>query len=177
VGGGDWAPDRIVPDCIRALRRGKPIPVRNPQATRPWQHVLEPLSGYLWLAAALARPKRVDTEPGRLLGAFNFGPQKQANRTVAALVGEVLKHWPGRWEDKSDPHAVHEAELLMLSTAKAKRILRWRPTWDFPTAIARTVEWYRCVDENAATAEDMTRTQITEYENSARAAKRPWAGR
>jgi len=174
IGGGDWAPDRIVPDCIRALQRGEPIPVRNPRATRPWQHVLEPLSGYLWLAAALARPELVNAEAGGLDGAFNFGPDKEANRTVAELVREVLKRWPGRWDDKSDPEACHEAELLMLSTAKAKSILHWRPTWDFQTAIVNTVGWYRGVNENAA-AEDLTRAQICEYENSARAEKIAWA--
>jgi len=176
IGGGDWAPNRIVPDCIRALQRGEPIPVRNPRATRPWQHVLEPLSGYLWLAAALARPELVNAEADGIAGAFNFGPGKEANRTVAELVSEVLKRWPGRWDDKSEPNAVHEAGLLMLSTAKAKKFLHWRPTWDFQTAIANTVEWYRGVNENAAAAEDVTRAQITEYENAARAAKIAWAG-
>jgi len=177
IGGGDWAPDRIVPDCIRALQCGEPIPVRNPRATRPWQHVLEPLSGYLWLAAALARPELVNAEADGIAGAFNFGPDKEANRTVAELVREVLKRWPGRWVDKSESNAVHEAESLMLSTAKAKKILHWRPTWDFQTAIANTVEWYRRVNENAAVAGDFTRAQITEYENAARAAKTAWAGR
>ena len=177
VGGGDWAPDRIVPDCIRALQQGEPIPVRNPCATRPWQHVLEPLSGYLWLAATLARPELVHAEADDITGAFNFGPEKEANRTVAELVREVLKRWPGRWDDKSDPNAVHEADLLMLSTAKAKRILNWRPIWDFQTAIANTVKWYRGVNENAAAAGELTHAQIAEYENSARAAKVAWAAR
>jgi len=176
VGGGDWAPDRIVPDCIRALQRGEPIPVRNPQATRPWQFVLEPLSGYLWLAAVLARPQLVNVKADNIAGAFNFGPDKKANRSVVELVCQVLKHWPGQWDDKSDPKAVHEAGLLMLSTVKAKKLLRWRPTWDFPTAIASTVEWYRAVNENAAVAGKLTDAQITGYENSARVARIAWAG-
>ncbi len=175
IGGGDWALDRIVPDCIRALQRDAAIPIRNPAATRPWQHVLEPLSGYLWLAAALAQPELVAAEAGDLLTAFNFGPEKEANRNVGDLVREVLKSWPGRWEDRSDPHALHEAKLLMLSTAKAKKILRWQPTWQFETAIARTVAWYRGVNDRPATAESLTLHQIAEYEAAARAARIAWA--
>ena len=176
IGGGDWAPDRIVPDCIRALQRGEMIPVRNPSATRPWQHVLEPLSGYLWLGAALARPEVVKQDAKDIATAFNFGPDKTANRTVIELVREVLKHWPGRWEDKSNPNAVHEARLLMLSTARARRLLHWGPTWGFEEAIARTVGWYRNVHERGpAPAEDLTRIQIEEYEQSARTSGIAWA--
>ncbi len=177
IGGGDWSQDRIVPDCIRSLQRGEAIPVRNPRATRPWQHVLEPLSGYLWLAAALAQPGLVGAEAKEVAVAFNFGPEKEANRSVGELVHEVLKHWPGRWDDRSDPHASHEARLLMLSTAKAKRILHWRPAWDFATAIARTVEWYRGAAENPAAAESLTLRQISEYENTARDANIAWAAK
>jgi CDP-glucose 4,6-dehydratase len=171
IGGGDWARDRIVPDCIRALQRGETIPVRNPHATRPWQHVLEPLSGYLWLAASLAQNDANAT----LATAFNFGPDKEANRNVGDLVGEILKSWPGRWEDQSNPHAHHEAKLLMLSTAKAKQVLHWQPTWSFETAIANTVKWYRGVNENAAHAESLTLRQIAAYEAAARAANIAWA--
>jgi CDP-glucose 4,6-dehydratase len=177
IGGGDWARDRIVPDCIRALQGGEPIAVRNKTATRPWQHVLEPLSGYLWLAATLAQPKLAGAEAKDILTAFNFGPEKEANRSVAELVVEVLKSWPGKWDDKSDPRAVHEAKLLMLATAKAKKVLHWQPAWTFETAIARTVEWYRGVNENSAAAEDLTLRQITEYENTARANKIVWAAK
>ncbi len=173
IGGGDWARDRIVPDCIRALQRGAAIPVRNPAATRPWQHVLEPLSGYLWLAAQLYSSPATGHPP--LCSAFNFGPEKEANRNVGDLVREVLKSWPGRWEDQSDPHAHHEAKLLMLSTAKAKKVLHWQPTWNFETAIANTVNWYRTVNENPATAESLTLRQIAAYEAAARAAKILWA--
>jgi len=172
IGGGDWALDRIVPDCIRSLQRGEAIPIRNKTATRPWQHVLEPLSGYLWLAASLADHNAASAP---LATAFNFGPEKEANRTVVELVGEVLKTWPGRWEDRSDPHAVHEARLLMLSTARAKKTLHWRPTWPFETAIARTVVWYREVDQNPAVAEALTLRQIAEYQSTARATNSAWA--
>ena len=175
IGGGDWARDRIVPDCIRALQRGEPVPVRNPHATRPWQHVLEPLSGYLWLAATLAQPQLVAPAAGEIGSAFNFGPDKEANRNVGELVREVLKHWPGRWDDQSDPHAHHEAKLLMLSTAKAKKVLRWQPAWNFETAVAHTVNWYRDVNKNPAAAERLTLRQIAEYETTARAAQIAWA--
>ena len=175
IGGGDWALDRIVPDCIRALQRGEPIPVRNPHATRPWQHVLEPLSGYLWLAATLAQPDLIQEDAKEISSAFNFGPDKEANRNVAELVCEVLKHWPGKWDDKSNPHAPHEAKLLMLSTAKAKKILHWQPTWRFEAAIARTVEWYRAVNDDPVMAENLLLQQITEYESAARDAHLRWA--
>ena len=133
IGGGDWSQDRIVPDCIRALQKKRPIAVRNPNATRPWQHVLEPLSGYLWLAARLTSPQSSVLSP--LTSAFNFGPAHDANRTVRELVAEVLKHWPGRWEDRSDPKAVHEASLLQLSTDKAHALLGWTPVWSFSQAV------------------------------------------
>jgi CDP-glucose 4,6-dehydratase len=172
IGGGDWALDRIVPDCIRALQKGAAIPVRNPAATRPWQHVLEPLSGYLWLAAQLYQPSTLNSQ---LATAFNFGPEKEANRNVGDLVREVLKNWPGRWDDRSDPNAAHEAKLLMLSTAKAKKILHWQPTWSFETAVARTVEWYHEVNDNAAAAKSLTLQQIAGYESAARVANIAWA--
>ena len=136
IGGWDWATDRIVPDCIRALQANQVIPVRNKVATRPWQHVLEPLSGYLNLAAALAGNPALATT-------FNFGPTHESNRTVADLVQEILKHWPGRWEDQSDPQAVHEAGLLQLSIDKAYALLGWTPVWGFSTAIEQTVQWYQ----------------------------------
>jgi CDP-glucose 4,6-dehydratase len=176
IGGGDWALDRIVPDAMRALQQGRSIPVRNPAATRPWQHVLEPLSGYLWLAAVLTRPELVSAAPKDVAAAFNFGPNKEANRTVKDLVGGILKQWPGKWDDQSDPKAVHEAKLLMLSTARATRILQWRPTWNFDVCIARTTDWYRQVHEQGDTAvEPLTIAQITEFENTAREAALPWA--
>jgi CDP-glucose 4,6-dehydratase len=136
------------------------------------------LSGYLWLAATLAQPKLVDAELNGVAAAFNFGPDKEANRNVGELVLELLKHWPGKWDDKSDPHALHEAKLLMLSTAKAKKVLRWHPTWNFETAIAETVGWYRAVHERGEKgAEALTVRQIQAYEATARAAKAAWAVR
>jgi CDP-glucose 4,6-dehydratase len=197
IGGGDWAADRIVPDCIRALQRGASIPVRNKIATRPWQHVLEPLSGYLWLGVALAagRPEEVGAEgvgsqgsgvsrrgktdgfrfpPAAYAGAFNFGPAITSNRTVAELVQEVVRHWPGRWEDRSDPRAVHEAGLLNLSADKAFHLLQWRPVWGFAETIARTVEWYRTVESEPVTARAETARQIGDYTTAAKTAGIVW---
>jgi CDP-glucose 4,6-dehydratase len=176
LGGGDWAVDRIVPDCIRALQKGRPIPVRNPAATRPWQHVLEPLSGYLWLAAKLAlRGSAIHTPPAALESAFNFGPGHESNRTVAELVAEILKHWSGRWEDKSDPKAVHEAGLLQLSTDKAHALLGWSPVWKFDTAVEQTVRWYRETAHKPEAAHAAAVRQIEQYQADAAEAGLPWA--
>jgi CDP-glucose 4,6-dehydratase len=136
IGGGDWAEDRIVPDAMRALSAGEPIPVRNPLATRPWQHVLEPLGGYLCLAQALLS----DTQPP--CEAFNFGPTRASNRPVEELVTAMLSQWPGSWLDQSDPAGPHEANLLHLQIDKAYHRLGWVPCWDYATTVQRTVEWY-----------------------------------
>ena len=155
IGGGDWATDRIVPDAVRALCRGEAIPVRNKTSTRPWQHVLEPLSGYLTLCAALAARERFD----EVCGGFNFGPNPRANRTVKELVEEMLKWEKGSWVDKSDPHAVHEAGLLNLSIGKARRILGWKPRWGFAETVKQTMGWYgavaRGMDPKLATLEQI----------------------
>jgi CDP-glucose 4,6-dehydratase len=159
IGGGDWAADRIVPDCIRSLKNSAAIPVRNKTATRPWQHVLEPLSGYLLLASQLTTSS---FSPGTLDSAFNFGPHLSANRTVADVVSEALKNWPGEWIDQSNPNAPHEAGKLSLTTDKAFHLLGWQPRWNFETTIQKTVEWYRAMHEGANPAE-LTQRQIKEY--------------
>ena len=162
IGGGDWALDRIVPGCMRALENDEPISVRNPDSTRPWQHVLEPLGGYLRLGMLLAQ----DTSSNdwkKCCSGFNFGPDPEANRPVRDLVDEIIKNWPGKWLDRSDPNAVHEAELLSLDIDKAARLLDWSPVWSFETAIARTVEWYRNVLSDPAEALACTEKQIAEY--------------
>lgn len=175
IGGGDWAPDRLVPDCVRALRQSEAIAVRNRTATRPWQHVLEPLSGYLWLGAVLAQPALRPFEPVLFRDAFNFGPENDSNRTVAEVVQEFLRHWPGRWEDRSDPQAVHEARLLHVSTDKAHHLLGWRPVWDFARTVAETARWYQA--DHAGTNDALARTcdQITAYQTDARARQVSWA--
>jgi CDP-glucose 4,6-dehydratase len=177
IGGGDWARDRIIPDCIAALQKKEPILVRNRRATRPWQHVLEPLSGYLWLAASLADPKLRRVDLSSLTSAFNFGPDRDSNRTVEELVIEVLQNWPGEWDDKSDPNAPHEAGLLQLSTDKAYSLLRWRPVWNFPKTIANTIGWYRNAGRlrSAKEFQAQTQEQINQYVEQARSLHIPWA--
>jgi CDP-glucose 4,6-dehydratase len=177
IGGGDWAADRIVPDCIRALTTGQPIPVRNKIATRPWQHVLEPLSGYLWLGAALSgeRPGAFHFPATTYASGFNFGPDLTANRTVAALVQEILKHWPGQWIDKSDPNDVHEAKLLNLAIDKSFHLLGWRPAWAFEKTIAETVSWYRRCAADPAVVASHTRAQIAAYVAAAATSGIGWA--
>ena len=161
IGGGDWAEDRIIPDAMRALDQGKEICVRNPSAVRPWQHVMEPLSGYLTLAALLAS----EAATADLCSAFNFGPGPDSNRTVADLVREILKHRTGKWLDASDPKALHEAHLLNLSIEKARRKLGWQPKWDFEKTILKTVEWY-IREKRGELAPELIREQIDSYSAS-----------
>jgi CDP-glucose 4,6-dehydratase len=177
IGGGDWARDRIVPDCIRALQAGRAILVRNRGATRPWQHVLEPLSGYLWLAAVLARPGLRPFPADCFTTAFNFGPGDDANRTVAELVDEVLKSWPGRWEDRPEPAQAHEAGLLRLSTDKANTLLGWSPVWRFPEAVREAVAWYRrnLPGKEPGAVREFTHQQMASYTRRATELGLPWA--
>jgi CDP-glucose 4,6-dehydratase len=173
IGGGDWALDRIVPDCVRSLAAGQGVAVRNPHATRPWQHVLEPLGGYLLLGekllanAAAAPEVRRLPENRRYESGFNFGPPLASNRTVGELVGEVLRHWPGRWENHWRGDAPHEASLLNLAVDKAHHILGWHPVWDFATTVAKTAEWYRRNAQGGADMAEFTRRQIAEYVGAA----------
>lgn len=170
LGGGDWAKDRIVPDCIRAIIKDELIPVRNKIATRPWQHVLEPLGGYLLLAKELSAYNGVgeinSQARGRCYGdfasGFNFGPNLTSNRTVEALVEELIKNWRGRWNDCSDPNAVHEASKLNLAYDKAFHLLDWKPKWDFEMTIEKVAEWYREVHEGEDPAKKI-RQQILSY--------------
>lgn len=173
IGGGDWAKDRIIPDVFKALNAGEIIPIRNKLATRPWQHVLEPISGYLWLAANLHNAAIARFPAKDLASGFNFGPALDSNRTVAQVVEEVLKHVPGKWVDGSDPNAPHEASKLNLATDKAFHMLGWSPTWDFETTIAKTVAWY--TDPRwEHSAEELTLEQIASYEQDAMASGKIW---
>jgi CDP-glucose 4,6-dehydratase len=176
IGGGDWADDRIVPDAVRSLGRGDAIPVRNKRATRPWQHVLEPIGGYLWLAAVLAQPSLRPGHASSLFsGPFNFGPRAESNRTVQELVEELLKHWPGSWIDRHDPKAPHEAGLLNLAIDKAQRLLGWTPVWNFERSVAATTEWYRASEQGGAGVIACTQAQIRDYSDAAREASVAWA--
>lgn len=142
IGGGDWALDRIVPDCIRALQAGHPVDVRNPGATRPWQHVLDPLAGYLLLASRLDPLAVSDQTAAVLCDGYNFGPAVESSRPVRDVVETILKHIPGSWRNLQSGPVVHEAGLLHLCTDRARHVLGWRPVWDFEQSLFRTAEWY-----------------------------------
>jgi CDP-glucose 4,6-dehydratase len=161
IGGGDRAADRIVPDAVAALEVGKPVGVRSPKSVRPWQHVLEPVGGYLWLGAKLLGP-----DAAMFCEAWNFGPDPSATVYVKTLVERLVSAWgSGTWEDHSKPGQVHEAGLLGLSIEKAKAGLGWRPRWDLDAAVVNTVEWYRAQGEglSAGTLRKLTLQQIASY--------------
>jgi CDP-glucose 4,6-dehydratase len=136
IGGGDWAEDRLVPDAIRAAARGEPLEVRSPGATRPWQHVLEPLSGYLLLAEALCE------RPSVAAGAWNFGPDLEDVRPVSWVLDALCTLVPGASWHAGTASGPHEAALLSLDSSKARAQLGWSPTWTLREAIERTAEWH-----------------------------------
>lgn len=171
IGGGDWAADRIMVDSIRSLAAGQPIGVRNPNAVRPWQHVLEPLSGYLWLAARLARPGG-----GSFCEAWNFGPARRGLKTVRAVVEETIHCWgAGTWKPLRQKASPHEAGLLALNCSKARGQLGWRPTWDFADTVRNTVDWYKAWHTGAADMQALSREQIATYTQAAKQKKIAWA--
>ena len=171
IGGGDWAADRIVPDCVRAWAEGKCAPLRSPQATRPWQHVLEPVGGYLWLGARLlAGDARAAGE------AFNFGPPAQVNLPVAELVAEMAKQWPGaRWEMSADAGGKAEAGLLKLNCDKALARLDWRPALAFAEGVKLTAEWYARYYAGGQDMRALTDAQIDYYTGRATEQGIAWA--
>jgi CDP-glucose 4,6-dehydratase len=172
IGGGDWADDRIVPDCVRAWSAGEPVSVRSPQATRPWQHVLEPLSGYLWLGARLWQGAE-----GLNGEAFNFGPDAHVNQTVAELIDSMAARWPGVRSQVPEgfEHSGHEATLLKLSCDKALFHLSWRAVMQFPETVAFTVDWYRSWHARETDMYEYTLRQVEDYSELARARQMPWA--
>lgn len=166
IGGGDWSENRIVPDVVRALAAGQPVEVRNRYATRPWQHVLEPLGGYLHLARRL-----VESDDQRYQDAFNFGPDAEASRTVGELVAECLRHWPGTSIDLSPPDAPHEAGRLSLVVERARERLSWRPRWNFERGVKETMDWYKSAQWlDAQALRDLSIEQIRRFEGDADAA-------
>jgi CDP-glucose 4,6-dehydratase len=157
IGGGDWALDRIVPDTVRAAVAGKPVQIRNPRAVRPWQHVLEPLAGYLKLAERLAEQTRDFAE------GWNFGPDEADAVPVETVVDTVTKLWgpPAGWKSDAGEHP-HEAHFLRLDSSKARSRLGWRPRLKLPLALEWTVDWYRSQSQGGD-ALQLTRTQIEQY--------------
>lgn len=170
IGGGDWALDRIVPDCARAWARGEAVQIRSPWATRPWQHVLEPLSGYLLLGARLLAGENT---PFNLRGeAYNFGPAADVNNTVAEVVDALAAHWPQfRSEmDRAGQAGMKECTLLKLCCDKALAHLQWKATLNFEETIRYTAEWYRAFYSDAGQRPDMlafTLGQISAYATAA----------
>lgn len=157
IGGGDWAADRIVPDCIRAVESNNPIKLRNPHATRPWQHVLEPLSGYLLLSA------RLRDQPEPFSGSWNFGPFTTEVRTVEEVARSII-HSLGRGsiEIEDQQNHPHEAKLLQLNCDKAQQLLGWFPRWPVNKTLSATAHWYKTVMDGGD-VEKITRSQIQDY--------------
>ena len=160
IGGGDWALDRLIPDCVRFINNDKKIEIRNPIAVRPWQHVLEPLSGYLLLGQKLLEEGKKYAE------GFNFGPNEESVLKVAEVAQKVVENY-GKGEvivHKRDN--LHEANLLMLNIEKAENILGWTPTYTANQAIKETVDWYKAFYNNSAEMYDFTINQINKYEEN-----------
>ena len=172
IGGGDWALDRIIPDCVKSWSSNRPVEVRNPNATRPWQHVLEPLSGYLSLGAHLADSKKFSGE------AYNFGPSANQNHSVSELILEMKKHWKNvDWSDRSSGNEIHsEAGLLKLNCDKALFDLHWNPALNFEETVRFTVEWYKkFYDITDDSMFDFCIGQIEEYSEIALKKRIKWA--
>ena len=164
IGGGDWAEDRIIPDAMRALAAKDVLTIRNPGATRPWQHVLEPLGGYLCLAEALHAYQPNIGQPNPFCAAFNFGPLLEANKSVSQLIEATFQHWPGEMGIHCGKEAVHEAARLHLQIDKARHRLGWAPRWTFETTIQRTVDWYQSVHGGSSPI-NCCLSDINAYEN------------
>ncbi|WP_038172427.1 CDP-glucose 4,6-dehydratase [Verrucomicrobium sp. BvORR106] len=174
VGGGDYAEDRIVPDLVRSYVSKEALVLRRPHATRPWQHVLESLSGYLALGQRLLAAPNKDE-----LLSFNFGPDPEAERSVKELVDQWVQEWPSEFSVRTDAQPAYaEAYKLGLDHSLATSRLGWRPVWDFATTVKNTAEWYRLRHEGGASTEMMiafTRSQIASYAADAASQKIAWA--
>lgn len=171
IGGGDWALDRIVPDCVKAWSINDVVELRNPYSTRPWQHVLEPLSGYLSLAVALSQRPELHGE------SFNFGPPAQQNHSVLELVQQMALHWDQvRWQDVSQSATgPYESGLLKLNCDKALHYLRWRAVMGFEDTVRMTAEWYRAYYQQPAQIAATTHAQIEAYTAIAKQQGMAWA--
>ena len=172
IGGGDWAPDRIIPDSVRALVAGEPIVVRNPDAIRPWQHVLEPLSGYMHLGALLL------DGGSRYAQAWNFGPtEDRSDEKVRWVVDQFIGEWgSGSWTPYQGTDVQpHEAQRLSLDSAKAREQLGWAPVWDSKTAVRRTAGWYRAYYRAPDRARELVDDELEAYMADAKLAGRRWA--
>jgi CDP-glucose 4,6-dehydratase len=158
VGGGDWSPDRLVPDLVQAFAQGRPAVLRNPEAVRPWQHVLEPCCGYLLAVEHICRTEA--TSPP----AWNFGPDPEGNVAVGEIAARLAAAWgeDARLEVRRDPDAVHEATLLTLDHTRARTDLGWQPRWSLATTLARTADWYRA-HKAGSDMRAVSEQQLSEY--------------
>jgi len=158
IGGGDWSANRIIPDTIRALTQKKSIIIRNPSSTRPWQHVLEPLSGYLNIASKLLM------NPKKYSGSWNFGPDSSSIKTVHELVKLAVTQWgSGKIDIIKERNAPHEAGLLHLNCDKANSLLKWNVTWGFYKSVINTVDWYKKIVLQKLPAIEVTKDQIIKF--------------
>ncbi len=156
IGGGDWCDNRIVPDCIKSMEKNKEIEVRSPNAVRPWQHVLEPIGGYLYLGAKMIK------DPISYSQAWNFGPENENIITVSELVTKLIKSYgKGHWKDTSNSRNLHEATLLSLDINKAKTNLNWNPVLGIDATIEYTIEWYK--NYTHSNVLELTKDQIKNY--------------
>lgn len=166
IGGGDWSEDRLIPDLVRAASAGAPLEIRSPDATRPWQHVLESLSGYLLLGQRLLEGN------ADVAQAWNFGPEPDGNRSVADVLGTLQAYWPRlAWHVTAAPQP-HEARLLYLDSAKARARLDWRPVWNVEQALEATADWYRAFLSDGRVS---SRDQLDGFIAAARQRGLPWA--
>lgn len=167
IGGGDWAKDRLITDIMISVSQGKKVSIRNPKATRPWEHVLEPLSGYLHIGQKLLEEKVEFAE------AWNFGPSDEGSITVEQVIQNVKKHWDKiDYEINKDPNQLHEANLLKLDCSKAHILLKWKDVWDSQTTFEKTVKWYKAYYENNKNI--ITKEDLQNYINDAKKLNLEW---
>jgi len=170
IGGGDWAKNRIVPDCIQSLKNNQPILVRNPNSSRPWQYVLEPISGILKLAT------KMWNNPSDYNEAWNFGPNHKNKILVKELVSQILESWgDGKWSDISESKGEYEAGTLMVDSTKAMKLLEWKPVYSLDESISETITWYRENENKTSDMKDFTLDQIQKYVQKAKQLNITWA--
>jgi CDP-glucose 4,6-dehydratase len=165
IGGGDWSEDRLIPDLVRAIAAQQSLEIRSPNSTRPWQHVLESLSGYLLLGQKLIEGNK------NFEGAWNFGPERSGNRTVADVLNRLQAHWPEMHWHQTAAHQPHEANLLYLDSAKAHTQLSWQPVWNLEITLQKTADWYRTF-QSSQTA--ISTQQLFQYVEAAKEVQVGW---
>lgn len=166
IGGGDWSEDRLIPDLVRAIDSQQSLEIRSPNATRPWQHVLESLSGYLLLGQKLVQGDR------QFEGAWNFGPERSGNRSVSEVLRSLQAYWPEmKWHHTPTPQP-HEANLLYLDSAKAHSLLAWQSVWNLDVTLKKTADWYRTYLDGKSI---ISSQQLAEYVDAATILKMGWA--